>query len=543
MLLSLPEEILVQILKILNASDRNARCRLVNQKLKSVIDSNIVLQASTECELANMTLGKSNRITLPDLLASLEERQNAWRTLRGLEEHSLPVYDENESILPMLGGDCSILCQTTSSGQLVLTQIPSKTRDIPFKTWTLDVETDQLSDAAADARQDLLATASVTSDDINRITGVELQLLSIMTGAAHPAAQGVIPLADDLIGIMMCILRNGQCDDVLVNHHWIYNWKTGEVKVEAWCGNDDQISNSTSFAFLSPEHVLIARFDWPSFRRVELIVVNTRNPNRRGTFATIADAIFDLPELEPNAKCCHILIKKHAVPLNTAFNTRDCAFTHKQESRVISIDLLYTGSRGLHYQYRLAIPAVAMLRCLSETFTAHPVVQEPSTDASGIETIQPTAQDASHIPWRDWEREVRWVPVKRSLLFHSSTSQWLILETRTPYELKGHRSPIHGHTRALFVLVKYDFPTDNQMRRESALPPPPFDPSGPLILIEVNYCKREAVLADDLWAYQVNSAPYRQTIFTTNVASVFRHFTLSYDITEDALVLRNTEEP
>lgn len=136
----------------------------VSHRLKTIIDNSPILQVSTECELVGVTLGRLRRVTLPDILASLEERRNAWRTLRGMSEITLPVCDENECTLSISGRDCGIICQSTSDNQLVLTQLPSRTRDIPFKTWTLNFGTRgrRPADVAADEHQDLLVVAYVT---------------------------------------------------------------------------------------------------------------------------------------------------------------------------------------------------------------------------------------------------------------------------------------------------------------------------------------------------------------------------------------------
>ena len=136
----------------------------VSRKLQHIIDDSPILQVSTECELAGVTLGRLRRAALPDIRASLEERRNVWRTLRGMNEITLPVCDENECILPISGRDCGIICQSTSDNRLVLTQLPSRTRGIPLKTWTLDFGTRERepADVVADEHQDLLVVAYVT---------------------------------------------------------------------------------------------------------------------------------------------------------------------------------------------------------------------------------------------------------------------------------------------------------------------------------------------------------------------------------------------
>ncbi|KAI0766526.1 hypothetical protein BC629DRAFT_1538415 [Irpex lacteus] len=561
MLLSLPDEMLVRILGELNASDRNARCRLVNHRLNSVIESSVVLQALTECELANLMLGTPRQDGLTGVLSSLEDRRNAWRTLQSMDELVLPALTEHE-VIPILGRDCGIICQTNSNNELVFTRIPSRTKGIPYKTWTLDCGMNHVDDVAVDEQQDLLAVTGVLRDSTGCLNSLKVKFLSLSTGDTHTAADGVISLslppsystrdtsdspamntalAGDFIGILLSILRDGQHDDVIC-YLWVFNWKTGEMKVEAWCGNDGQISNATSFAFLSPEYMLVARSNF-SVQRVEhiieLIVVNTSGPPRRGTYATIADAIFGLPELEPGATCGHMAINAHGTPSNPPSHM-DYMFTHTSESRMISIDLLYTGSRGLHYQYRLGVPATHMLRCLAEEKATHTSVGT-SADNHAAFANEP---QSLHIPWINWAREVRWVPIHNLWATASySPTCWLLAESRSPYELQGHRSPIPGHTRSMEVLVKYDFPSEMQVRRENEVPRrPSVSSKGPLTLIEIQYNRREAVIADDLWASQVFSAPYRQTIFTTDVARDIRR-DLCYEITEDALILQDGGEP
>lgn len=130
----------------------------VNRRLKSIIDNSVILQVSTECELASLTLGESRHVTLPDVLVLLAERQNTWRTLKGMQELLLPLTDESEGSLPIFGSDCRMLCRSLfHDGRLICTRIPSKTRNVSVKTWTLDVDMRAWPKIVVDDRQDLLA--------------------------------------------------------------------------------------------------------------------------------------------------------------------------------------------------------------------------------------------------------------------------------------------------------------------------------------------------------------------------------------------------
>ena len=123
-----------------------------------MIDHSVILQVSTECELANLTLGESRHATLPDVLALLAERQNAWRTLNGMQELVIPLTAEEEGSLPVFGSECRMLCRSLlESKKLICTRIPSKTRNVPVKTWTLNVDMRAWPKIVVDDRQDLLA--------------------------------------------------------------------------------------------------------------------------------------------------------------------------------------------------------------------------------------------------------------------------------------------------------------------------------------------------------------------------------------------------
>ncbi len=119
-----------------------------------------MLQVLTECELANLMLGTPRQDGLTGVLSSLEDRRNAWRTLQSTDELVLPALNEHE-VIPILGRDCGIICQTNSNNELVFTQIPSRTKGIPYKTWTLDCGMNHVDDVAVDEQQNLLAVTGV----------------------------------------------------------------------------------------------------------------------------------------------------------------------------------------------------------------------------------------------------------------------------------------------------------------------------------------------------------------------------------------------
>lgn len=212
----------------------------------------------------------------------------------------------------------------------------------------------------------------------------------------------------------------------------------------------------------------------------------------------------------------------------------DYTFTHTPASRIISVDLWYTTWKSLNYKCRLIVPISHILQCLAEAITSRPSTQHLN---EGV-TISTTGPQPLHIPWSRWEQEVCWIALPGpwpTMASYSSTS-WLAVEPRDDKCWNPDNPDFMG------VLVKYDFPSEMQMRRESMLPSQPSEPSGgPLTLIETKNHYRWSIEADngDLWASDVSCAPYRQTLFTTDVApSVYPH-DLSYEITKDALLLRD----
>lgn len=293
---------------------------------------------------------------------------------------------------------------------------------------------------------------------------------------------------------------------------------------------------------MSPDNIIIARYDWPTILSVDLLVVNIRGSVQRGTYGDIKGTVFSFPQPEDPAHFARIDIIEGSAPSYCSSGT-PTILSHKPDSQMIWIDLLLLSDRTIRVRptpasrYRLGIPAAHLLRCLSKALSSSLFVP----DLGGVEVRR---QNNLCISWPDWGDEVRWVPRDPSLMMPDvgyarfCSTSWAVQEMRTPAQLKRQPSPVPGHTGTLDVIALYDFPHPIQMQRESRLPPPPFDSSGPLTLIEVNYYNREAVLPKDItWNVPVISAPYRQTIFITEIVRPF------YMISPDGLVLRNIGKP
>lgn len=271
-------------------------------------------------------------------------------------------------------------------------------------------------------------------------------------------------------------------------------------------------------------------------------MVNIRGPAQRGTYGDIKGAVFSFPEPEDPAHFGRIDIIEGSAPSYCSSDVHSM-LSHKPDTQMLWIDLLLLADRTTStipipvHRYRLAIPAAHLLRCLSKALSSSPFVPE----LIGVEFWR---QDNLRISWPDWGGEVRWVPKDPSLMMPEvgyarfCSTSWAVKEMRTPAQLKTQPSPVPGHTGILDVIALYDFPHPVQMQRDRRLPRPPFDSSGPLTLIEVNYYNREAVSPKGItWNFPVVSAPYRQTIFMTEIV---RPFCM---ISPDGLVLRDVRKP
>ncbi|KAI0690123.1 hypothetical protein BC835DRAFT_1418037 [Cytidiella melzeri] len=559
MFLTLPDELLVSILAWLCTTDR-VRCELVNHRLKLVIDKSTLLQALTECEIADVEFNFSRPAApLADLVRSLQERREAWKTLRWTSSTSVPVLQrdgEAPLVIWLRGGesqlganvqgrDCGILAQVTPDDRLVFTQIPSKVRNIPGRTWVVDGLPVAIAQFALDERQGLLIVAETVFEDATGLTEVKLHSLRLPTGAAHPLASGPISLtmppsnpatrspvcemviAGEFIGIMVHTSFLGH-QSALTSHFSLCNWRTAEVILTLWCGCDDKVSNSASFAFLSPEYILIPRFKYQDEQH-ELTVIRTRGPPGKGTYFDISAnivAIFDLPELQAGAKIWTMHSLRAPSPsfsptCDSAVGESDyVTFTYTPKSQMLTFIVEYLGSFGRLQKFRFYVPVPSFLSCLPPPSTSGSTVIENLTSDEGI----------AHIPWQDWGIDVRVTPHYRSKE-HNPCSHTCFFRYEHVVNKYGLRS--------FDTLVKYDFPSVMQMRRESQLSSsgsvfPESTSSSDLSLIQIDYCLgREAVDIedDDLWVYPVYSAPYRRTVMK-----------LAYGpacISEDAVILQD----
>ncbi|KAI0690124.1 hypothetical protein BC835DRAFT_203332 [Cytidiella melzeri] len=538
--LTLPNELLVSILAHLRNKDR-VRCRSVNRRLKSVMDESIQLQVQSECELANVELNPFRRTApLADVIKSLQERDEAWKTLRWTSSISVPVLQRGgESGLDanVQGRDCGILGQVTADNRLVFTQIPSKVRNIQERTWIVDGLPFAVTQFALDERQGLLAIAEAVFGKAVGLTEVKLHSLLLTSGAAHPLASGSISLAmppstlttrlpacqmaiaGEFVGVMVQTSFLGH-QSTLTSHFSLCNWRTGEVLLTLWCGSDDKVSRAANFGFLSPEYILIPRWRW-THRNHELMVIRTRGPPERETYSdtTRIVAVFDLPELKAGASSVDIRSLRPMAPSfspagDAALSGSDSMFLYTPKSQMLTFVVIYVGASDNLHIYRLYVPVTSFLNCL------------PPPSTSGSADNLTISEGIAHIPWQDWGEDVRVIPHKDTgARYPYSHTCFLWLEhirlPPAPFPSTVDNQDLDDPP-SFDALVKCDFPSVMQMRRESHSASSHDDsvnaeslPSSGLSLLQVEYhLGNEAVEVEenDLWTNPVYSAPYRRTV-------------------------------
>lgn len=296
-----------------------------------------------------------------------------------------------------------------------------------------------------------------------------------------------------------------------------------------------------NFTFLSPEYILVPRFKWRD-DQYELVVISTKGPFRSGTYADLADTIFDLPELAPGARCSEITINAPAVsfssPTDYTFN-EGCRFTYDADTRMVSLVLFCSHTHGwLTQHYRVFVPAVSLLQCLHQ--------RSPPTLADASIHGDPPS---SHARWEDWGQEARFIRLTANEFAYSFDSA---VAHRSFLSVRPSHNTTVSQQRRCGILDRYDFPSVMQMRRESKLSSGgPGDrirevvasakpPSSAVVSVSRIDYHLERVAVEDtesLWAHPVFSAPYRRTGITVVLPHDYSRYAVQlYALSEDGLV-------
>ncbi|KAI0717895.1 hypothetical protein C8T65DRAFT_571295 [Cerioporus squamosus] len=257
-LVDLPVELLSLILIYLDFRDV-LRCREVCAWLKHVVDDDVRMQYKVELAAAGMEDGLHSTLTASDRLVALRERQSAWKKLSWLSQEDLPAPQDSE-LWEFYGG---VFARDANRRTLHFWQVPSQSRRIAGRKWTIDDVGVSISDFYMDPAQDVL----VIVEDVPQSGLCRVHLRSMITGKAHPSAASKwlelepeygplnaysIQTSNDHLALLLSTLA----EDVagIVTEFVVWNWKTG-ARVLDIIGE-----NLYSFTFLSPSYILLLAY-------------------------------------------------------------------------------------------------------------------------------------------------------------------------------------------------------------------------------------------------------------------------------------------
>jgi len=121
------------------------------------VDASSALQYIVELAGAGMRDGAPNGAVPAVRLRGLREMQNAWKCPAWSTVDHFPT-SKGISPYPMTASGNLVVFRSCRSrrGEFVLLRLPSESRGIPERLWSLDVGTNQIETACADDSQDLL---------------------------------------------------------------------------------------------------------------------------------------------------------------------------------------------------------------------------------------------------------------------------------------------------------------------------------------------------------------------------------------------------
>ncbi|KIP10941.1 hypothetical protein PHLGIDRAFT_186576 [Phlebiopsis gigantea 11061_1 CR5-6] len=286
-LLSLPNELLLRILDKMDMIDL-VSCREICRTLKHLVDNTSSCQYIIECALASVEPRHSGLYNVANSLTRLRTWRSASVDLRKATNYDIPFVER--------------FSETTVS------------RGIPFKQWRLENISVPIHWHEVDQSQDLLIIVEAIREN-GLLLSLNVHPLSMTTGEYHPmglkkpmaaplempqrdSPQHLLSISGDHVAIMVFDDDGREHSEV-----WVWNWKTGQRKLNIYGGSlDGDWMVASSFVLLANECILLPAWimmDSNRGDRMSLRVASyhTATPERKH-FATVAwTAIFELPEL------------------------------------------------------------------------------------------------------------------------------------------------------------------------------------------------------------------------------------------------------
>ncbi|EKM54550.1 uncharacterized protein PHACADRAFT_210348 [Phanerochaete carnosa HHB-10118-sp] len=493
-----------------------------------IIDNTALLQYKTELALTGNLDGPDTHISVATRLQRLRSSQNAWKTFGWTKETFGPVLKEScahisGSILAQMGSDCTMICS----------QLPSLSRNIPYKERKLASGRFgfEVIEYALDQGQDLLVLVEETADEEQYF--FNLHLRSLESNVLHPLGSSVkmsaplgtrelqedccldMMISDDYIGMMIyeeTLLRFTEL--------WIWNWKTGDVKLNVH-GNLEHGYSSHSFMFIGTGQLLVPiittadDFDPDAEVKGVLPVFDCATTRSRPctyehALKHYATTVFHLPATRRGVECARLDLfgTPYASLPRGAHRKLDVPYYASPEDQLLAFRLWMLKSTDEWKHYTLFV----------SSRTLRDVARTTRLGASRSERTVV-------VEWDAWASMSRMVPEIRTMHHaHLSQMRCIIAEP----------APSRSHGRKQDVLCLYEFASPLLLRKELSNPVCPGSVAGVADLpfyglgsSEINHL--------DVWTKPIKTAlPFRKTVSNLEVSQQD-----GYQINEDCIILRS----
>ncbi|KAK0208165.1 hypothetical protein DFS33DRAFT_1301710 [Desarmillaria ectypa] len=229
-------------------------CKQVSRLFLTLIDETIALVYTIELARHGY-IDYASALPSAECLAQLREHNNAWNKLDGAWSGSIPMLQGH--LWELFG---NVLAQHSGSGSLVFTQLPSSTRSIERKEWSVPLSGLRIRDFGMDPSQDLLVLIEAPRWGRNSNRSFQFHLWFMSSGKAHGLASvPILQHAQKVPDHRMSHTIQISGDHLGVEFHGsnatkdlvVWNWKTGRKELYL-TGNE-----IGSFAFLTEKHVVV----------------------------------------------------------------------------------------------------------------------------------------------------------------------------------------------------------------------------------------------------------------------------------------------
>ncbi|KAH9167907.1 hypothetical protein EDB89DRAFT_1641944 [Lactarius sanguifluus] len=321
----LPEELLIAILLYLDGSSISA-CNQTCRGLRQAISRSMQLQYKMTLFSCGMRDGSREDVDHEVQLERLRKYDDAWQRLAWTKTHLIPhltglfhpVAVSGSTMAFMLFGPGSV-----SGFRLLIQQFPSTLRGTEARQWELRFQLTIMHDTLMDVSQDLLIFLEPDALATNYTT--IYRMFSLSTGSPHPLAanDGIIEVP---AGRAICLGGSGLYGDYVgavaynlsdrSTHLVLWNWKTGECKVDAPLPTPVMGLRPT-FSFLDQHHI-VAGFLWSSASQPRELLVCALDRQRLlddGPIDTVRTYLFRIPKTLKRSHHWEIHTHRSIVPV------------------------------------------------------------------------------------------------------------------------------------------------------------------------------------------------------------------------------------